>query len=345
MRSSRCFYLFFLITTLCSISLHVFAQTTEKCTGERIFTAKVCLGDSISPDEQSLFDTINKFRTDNGRPTLKLSAALSMVGNRRMLDIAQNMRMLTHSWSNCPYDIKDEKTWPCQTNSPRRLNSGYIGEGYETLYRTTDSKVEIAAALAAWKKSSLHNSIILSQGMFESMPWDELGVAISGSYAALWFGYTNKKRPASLSGPNNATESYDLAITNVFKVLAIGQRSATTEPNGLRGFSGDQKLKVDIWGTKRDISLTTIAITAKTSPDGKIDAANKSRISRLLSDRFPEWSDTEGWIDNSTNLIAQNRSAWKTKTIRGIVVEMKAAGPDAVVISIKPPIKNAPIEM
>lgn len=323
----------------------VLAQPAENCTDGKIFTSKSCIGDTISAEEKSLFDVINKYRIENGRPAVKLSTSLSLVANRRMLDINQNMKMLTHSWSNCRYDIKDEKTWQCQIESPKRLNSGYKGEGYETLYRTTNSKVDINAALAAWKKSELHSSIILNKGMFESMPWDEFGVAISGSYASLWFGYSSSNAKGPATAGSGSTASYDQTVTNVFQSLAIEQKLATTEPNGFRGFSPDKKLKVEIWGTKRDLVETTISITVTTSPDGRIDSAKKGGISKILRDMFPEWTDVDSWLDNSINLVAQNRTAWRTKAIRGVVVEMKAAGSDAIMLSIKPQIKKAPIEM
>lgn len=47
-------------------------------------------------------------------------------------------------------------------------------------------------ALDAWKKSDLHNSIILNLGMFEKMQWDEVGIAIDGEYASLWFGHPGR---------------------------------------------------------------------------------------------------------------------------------------------------------
>ncbi|MFT3745263.1 MAG: hypothetical protein QM785_13330 [Pyrinomonadaceae bacterium] len=332
-----------LILLAAAFSATALAQTPDNCTGNRIFTAAPCLGDTVSTDERSLFDLINRYRSENGRPALKFSPTLTMVGNRRMLDLNQNMHATTHSWSNCPYDINDEKTWPCQTDSPRRLNSGYLGEGYETLYRTTDAKVDIAAALGAWKKSSLHNSIILNQGMFESMPWEEMGVAISGSYASVWFGYSRSGANKTMSPAGG--DAYNQAVTNIFKDLGIDQRSATTEANGLRGATSDKKLKVEIWGDKRNLAETNIAITATTSPNGSIYPIRKAGISKILRELFPEWTDVDVWLDSSTTLIAQNRSAWRTKTIRGFIVDVKASGIDGVILSIKPATKKAAIEM
>ncbi len=160
----------------------------EECTGAKIFSSANCVGDAVSPDEKALFEAVNKYRSDNGLQPITLSVGLSILGNRRVLDLKQNMRTLTHSWSNCPYEVNDEKTWPCLLDSPTRLNTGYKGQAYETLYRSS-RKVDPAAAIEAWKKSSLHTSIILNKGMFAEMQWDGMGVAIDGQFAALWFGH------------------------------------------------------------------------------------------------------------------------------------------------------------
>lgn len=339
----------FLVVVLLSVaafSVNEYAQSPENCTGTTIFTARSCVGDTLTPDEQSLFDKVNQYRNENGRPALKFSASLSMVANRRVLDLNQNMRAITHSWSNCPYDINDQKTWPCQTASPRRLNSGYAGDGYETVYGTTNPRVDINAALAAWKKSELHSSIILNKGMFESMPWEEMGVAISGIYASLWFGYAGSMGKVQMAAGGGSVVPYDQLVANIFEYLAIEQRSVSTEPSGLRrGISPDNKLKVEIWGAKRDLAETSIVITATTLPDGSIDSAKKAGVSKIIRDLFPEWPDADAWLDNSILFIAQNRTAWKAKTIRGIAIEIKASGSDAIMLSIKPPMKTVPIEM
>src|SRR5205085_2364906 len=83
----------------------------------------------------------------------------------------------------------DKKTWSCVTDAPRRLKVGYKGQGFETLYSTSSGRAMGSAALDAWKKSTLHNSIILNKGSFTNIPWDEVGVGIAGPYAVLWFGY------------------------------------------------------------------------------------------------------------------------------------------------------------
>lgn len=169
----------------------VLAQASPDCVGENIFSKPKCLGDETSREERELFDLLTAYRTANKLPQLRLSPSLSLVANRKMLDLKQNIKKLTHSWSNCPYDIADRKTWNCVNDAPLRLKCGYNGQGFETLFHSINQRAKPAAALNAWKKSELHNSIILNLGMFANLEWDEVGVAIDGEYAALWFGRPN----------------------------------------------------------------------------------------------------------------------------------------------------------
>jgi len=162
--------------------------------------------DANSADEKTLFDLVNSYRRASERPPVRLSQSLSIVANRRMLDLEQNLKTLTHSWSDCKYELSDSKTWHCVTNAPRKLKCGYTGDGYETLYRRSKGDATPVLALTEWKKSQLHNSIILNEGMFKNLPWDEVGIAINGQYAALWFGFPGD------SAALTPTTGYDRAI-------------------------------------------------------------------------------------------------------------------------------------
>ncbi len=117
------------------------ANSQANCSGAQIFTAPACAGDMGTADGSALFRMVNEYRAANKLPALHSSRSLNMVANRRLLDLKQNLKVLTHSWSNCAYDLKDLKTWPCVNDAPRRLNSGYQGQGYETLFRTVSGSV------------------------------------------------------------------------------------------------------------------------------------------------------------------------------------------------------------
>lgn len=332
-----------ILILFCGIFYTVPAQ--GNCTGNGIFIEKTCAGDSSSADEAALFEIVNKYRTANGRPALRLSSSLSMLANRRMLDLGQNLKSLTHSWSNCPYDITDDTTWPCVIDAPRRLNSGYDGKGYETLYRTATGTVSPTLALETWKKSSLHNSIILNQGIFKDLAWDEVGIAIDGKFAAMWFGYPDGASQFKSDAVTGLGGSYEQAVSGLAKMLSIDKTSSTIENNIWRGFSSDKGLKLEIFGTFNEIKDANVGITVKLDPNGKIDPDKKIALTTLLKNLFPEWPDIDIWLENSINAISQNSTASKTKLVRKIAISLRSEAPNSTTLSIKPHSKPSYIEV
>lgn len=335
--------LLLLLLSIKACSSQSIAQTL--CSGGQVFQAGNCVGDDVNSDERELFDLVNKYRIANGRSEVKLSTPLSLVANRRMLDLKQNHKFLTHSWSNCKYDINDEKTWSCVTDSPKRLNSGYTGLGYETLYRTTMGRAMPVPALDAWKKSPLHNSIILNLGIFKDLEWEELGIALDGQFAALWFGYKGKVQGKPEESVVGLGVSYDQAVKGLTKLLTIDQSSSTIENNRWQGFSSDRKIRLEIYGSKKELNEANLGITVKLEPDQTLDPKSKLAVATLLKNIFPEWSDRDAWFDSTLVAIQADKSVSRTKIVRKIAVEMSAGGSNSLKISIKHESKPRYIEI
>lgn len=324
------------ILFVCLIALGAIQTSTAQapCSGKDALTARICAGDTNSVEEQALFDLVTKYRSANGLPSLRLSPALSMVANRHIIDLVQNVKSFTHGWSNCPYDFNVEKTWPCVSDSPKRLNSGYTGQGFETLYRTATGKATPAAAMDAWKKSKLHNSIILNLDMFKNMPWDEVGLAIDGGYAALWFGSPGgKSAPATPAQGNGLGVSYDQAVADLSKLLSI-QATSVAGTNGWLGFSADKKIKLEILGSPNVIMQATISI--KLGSSGKLSANEQKIIVTLLTNLFHEWPNIDAWLNTSVVAIAEDSSVWRDKTVRNIKIDLRSDGADSLKLLIKP---------
>lgn len=310
----------------------------EACTGEKIFSSPACFGDETSPDEKALFEAVNSYRVANGKPLLKMSPPLNLLGNRRMLDLNQNLKVTTHSWSNCPYSITDKKTWPCLIDAPRRLRTGYTGDGYETLYRTTNNKVNINAALEAWKKSSLHSSIILNEGTFAPMPWDALGVAIEGQFAVLWFGYSTAAKTSSTAPTAGIGVPLDRFLTGFSGSISI-DKDFESGSSLWNGSSADKKLRVSLKGNRSEITEAVIDIAAKP------DTGRKAIIVSVLANIFPEWTDIDAWLSNSLTQTSENPSAWRTKVVRKILIEVKGDDSGFVRLTVRPQVPQAPKEI
>jgi uncharacterized protein YkwD len=294
------------------------------CSGASIFAPAACAGDEVSADERDLFNAVNAFRTANGKPALRLSVTLSIVGNRRMLDLTQNVKSLSHSWSNCPYDIGNEKTWTCMMDSPARLKSGYNGTGYETLYATGSKKVDPSAAVTAWSKSQLHSSIILGTGSFSSMHWDEFGVAISGGYATLWFGAPADKEAAV----SVATRPIDI----------VRQLGAVEEgPSSIavwRGKASNAKLRVEIDDRAGTLTTTQIRFFAAANAAETIGEREREFVSRFVRSIFPDWRDSEEWLAAAIRGAVVGRRS--VKRISGAAIEVSPAAAGEIRIAIYP---------
>ena len=314
------------------------------CDGKQIFIEKVCAGDTVTADEKSLFELVAMYRSSNGLPASKLSTALSKLANRHLIDIKVNIRSFTHSWSNCPYDIKDEKTWPCVIDAPNRMNSGYLGQGYETLYVTSEKIAKVSNALESWKKSSLHNSIITNQGMFKDLAWEEIGVAVDGSYVALWFG-TPKKAGLMGSEGSGLGVTYEKIVAGLSRIVAIKQESTTIEATKWQGSSPDKKIKMEIFGTKKDVSEAKLSVTAKLEADKSLSSRSFNVLVTLLKNAFPSWPDREAWLQSSLKAIGANNSAERTKIIGKNLVEVRHGAGGSIVLQIVPQAANRAIEI
>jgi len=172
-----------------SQSLPAGSSRSLECAGQQIFTEPICAGDRLEPEEQRLYDAVNRYRAEHGLPPIPLSPSLTVVANRRVLDLHKNIGHLTHSWSNCPYDAANPATYPCMWKAPQRLGTAYPGNGYEVAHgRSGRYRATANLALQAWQRSPAHNAVILNQGIWQVKEWRALGIGISNGFALLWFG-------------------------------------------------------------------------------------------------------------------------------------------------------------
>lgn len=323
------------IVILCLIALGTVRSATAQapCSGKDALTAKSCAGDDNSADERALFDLVTKYRAANDLPSVRLSPALSMVANRHIIDLVQNVRSFTHGWSNCPYDINDEKTWPCVSESPKRLNSGYPGQAFETLFRTATGKATPAQALDTWKRSKLHNSIILNMDTFKNLPWDEVGVAMDSGYAVLWFGSPGYKTSSAAGQGNGLGVGYEKALTGLNKLMSMQVNSIAGTTKWL-GLSANKKVKLEILGTTQTITQATISINVGAA--NKLSPDDQKIIVTLLGNLFPEWSNIDAWVNASASAILDDNSVWRTRTVRGIKVDLRSDGAGSLKLLVKP---------
>lgn len=164
------------------------SNSLEDCKGQQLLTAVSCAGDGLELEERRLYELVNEYRAQHGLPAIPLSPSLTLVANRHVQDLEKNIGELTHSWSDCAYEI----SFDCMWEAPERLGTAYPGRGYENAFGASGFQVTAESALRAWRRSNAHNAVILNQLTTQidwgEQPWKALGVGIYGGYAVLWFG-------------------------------------------------------------------------------------------------------------------------------------------------------------
>lgn len=314
------------------------------CAPEQILSAEFCAGDEVSPDETKLLQIINEYRAAQNLAPVPLSKPLSQVANRHLLDIEANLKFITHSWSDCPYDLKDRTTWPCVNDAPKRLKVVYAGQGYENLYRTATGQAAPQPALDAWKKSELHNSLILNLGGWNAKKWDSLGVALRGQYAAIWFGSLDSGAPLAAKPPQGLGVSYRDVVKNLEKLVKIEKSSSLIDKEIWVGRSPDKKLVLELVGTPADIERAGFSIKIRLGAQKKISPENRALLLVFVKNIFPEAAaDAEKWLDVNLAALLQNAAAPKILVKDGKTMQIHKDATNAVVLTAKPYKKNSSV--
>lgn len=318
----------------------------QNCDGEKIFSEKKCAGDEISQQERELFQIINEYRAKNNLPKIPISDSLSIVANRHLLDLIRNIKSLTHGWSNCPYDIKNKSTWICVFESPKRLNVDYSGNGYENLYRNLDGKATPALALEAWKKSEMHNSLLLNLNFWKNTQFDAFGMAVSGEYIALWFGsQALNSNNLSKSKNQGLGVTFEKAVSGLSSLVSIKKTSSISEKDEWNGLSPDKSVMLSVSGTKENVSEATISIKIKLEKNSQLNSKNKAILMTFLNNLAPEWKEKESWIDSSLKKLALNDNSAQSVNHQNKTILMNTGIDKYLSITIKPLRKIEALEL
>ncbi len=316
-------------------AVSAFAQT--KCEGEKILTEKKCVGDDVSAAERQLYKLINEYRKQNSLPEIPLSEALSVVANRHLLDISLNLKTFTHGWSNCEYDIKNNDTWKCVFDAPSRLKVGYDDRAYENLYRNNNGNATPVLALAAWKKSPLHNALILNLDLWNDTEFNAFGIAINGNQAAIWFGAKSGIRDALKENKNfGLGVTFDNAVKGLTGVISIKKTSSTAQNEQWTGSSPDKSVLLEVAGTQADVSQATIGIKIKLEKNYQINKKNRDLLSVFLNNLVSDWKERETWADAAIKNLQAKPKVPQTTLFGNILISMSVDAQNYLSITVKP---------
>ena len=333
--------LLFCLTIVCIQSL--FAQ--PDCSGARLFTEKKCAGDEISPPEKELFRIINEYRAQNKLSPVAISEPLSFVANRHLLDLTLNVKFLTHGWSNCVYDLKKEETWNCLFDSPQRLNTDYNGQGFENLYRNLNGSATPVQALEAWKKSPLHNNLILNLDIWKNTKYDAFGVAVSGNYAAIWFGSKGAADIELDQEVKGLGISFDQLVDGLTTILSIEKTESLGESGKWVGKSADNSIRLEIYGSEKDVAETTLALSVKLGRAAQISPQSRSALMQFLINIEDDWKDREKWLEAALVKLSKNPKQPQTVNIGKKTFEFSITASNYLTVLVKPNKKPLPREL
>lgn len=143
--------------------------------------------DKFDAEEAELYRSINEYRAINGLPPIAASQSLSLVANRHVIDLEENIGTITHAWSDADYDVSDSTTWSTMWQAPQRLGTDYESNGFENAFFSS-AGATAEDALNSWRGSGGHNAVILNQDVWANSEWNALGIGIYGDYAVMWVG-------------------------------------------------------------------------------------------------------------------------------------------------------------
>jgi uncharacterized protein YkwD len=151
---------------------------------------------SPSPAAVRLAELINSYRAGLGLAAIALSLSLTRVAEAHVRDLEQNSRgaqcnmhswSAAGAWSSCCY-TDDHAQARCMWAKPREITrGGYPGDGFEIAHGGSRG-VTPEGALQGWKRSQAHHEVIVNKGIWSTSKWQAMGVAVSESYALVWFG-------------------------------------------------------------------------------------------------------------------------------------------------------------
>ena len=150
---------------------------------------------SLTSDEQKLYELIMAYRKSNNLPSIPLSPSLTIVAQTHSKDLAENRPdkgpCNAHSWSkagkwtSCCY-TSDHAKASCMWDKPKELTD-YNHPGYEISSVGSDHLTP-QEALKTWKSSKAHNNVLINGDVWDTS-WEAIGLGMHGGYATVWFGH------------------------------------------------------------------------------------------------------------------------------------------------------------
>jgi Cysteine-rich secretory protein family len=170
------------------------------------FLGSMAEAQTLSAQEQELYNLIMQYRASIGLPSIPISRCLTYVAQTHAND-TKNYPPIgmcgMHSWSsNGPWQAVcySPEEAAKMRSKPRELTP-YSEDGYEVSSSGRDGTTEI---LNGWKDSPGHNAVIINKNNWANYQWKAIGIGIRGdnNIAHVWFGVEPDNYTGTLPSPH-----------------------------------------------------------------------------------------------------------------------------------------------
>ncbi len=330
------------------LSLLFFSQnhfTQTDCKAEEILNEKSCIGDDISDQENELFNLVNEYRKQNNLEEISISKELCLVANRHALDLQKNIGTISHSWSDCAYVAGDPKTHDCILKAPKRFNPNFAGLAFENAFSTSGNSVSSVFALNLWKKSRLHNSLLINLDGFKGVKFNGGCVGIKDRFAVLWVSSEFTTQATKIQPKAKGLGvTFDQAIKGINKIVPIEKASSIIGKNRWVGTTPGESVIVEMLGTNEDIDESNISLRIKLESDKNLSVVSKHLLRTFLQNMAPKWKQRDQWLEKALENIRSNPKVVQTKFVRNLLIELSLTSENYIYLTVKPSNRPVPIE-
>ena len=207
-------------------------------------------------------------------------------------------------------------------------------------------KIVPAQALEAWKKSPLHNAVILNSDVFKNSQWSAGGVAIEGKYAALWFSSVSENiSPFDKTLQKGLGVSFKDAVKGLSGSMNINNVSSTVDSEKWIGTSQDNSVVLEIYGSKEEIAEGTMSIKIRLEKNKTVSSKNLALMQIFLKNLSPKWTEREKWLTDSIREILKKPEKSQTVEKGKLKIELGIDQNNFIFLTVKPSNKPSAIEI
>jgi len=174
-----------------------------------------------------------------------------------------------------------------------------------------------------------------------------IGVAIDGPYAAIWFSseVSGTKPVANAPEIKGLGVTFSQAIRGLASVLSIDNVSSSIESKKWVGTSKDKSVVLEMFGKTQDIAEGKMSLRLRIGKRKTLSLINRRILDTFIQNLAPGWTQRTRWLDSSLKTIQKSTNAPQKTTFENISIEMAVDSDGFIAVTIKPAPKRVAFEV